>query len=49
MVVTLASGAQITSDLVVTAAGDVLNDAWLLDSGLLVDGRLDRRRALPGP
>lgn len=34
------SGDSVTTDVVVTAIGDVPNDAWLADSGLLRDGRL---------
>ncbi|AGS34051.1 FAD-dependent pyridine nucleotide-disulfide oxidoreductase [Corynebacterium maris DSM 45190] len=33
-------GVDLDSDVVVSAAGDVPNDDWLADSGLLVDGRL---------
>ncbi|WP_027004241.1 NAD(P)/FAD-dependent oxidoreductase [Corynebacterium halotolerans] len=40
MAVTLASGAELSSDVVISAAGDIPNDGWLRDSGLLVDGRL---------
>lgn len=40
MAVTLTSGEEITSDVVVSAAGDIPNDAWLAGSGLLSDGRL---------
>ncbi|QGU03792.1 NAD(P)/FAD-dependent oxidoreductase [Corynebacterium comes] len=40
MAVTLTDGTVLTSDLVVTAAGDLPNTAWLESSGLLVDGRL---------
>lgn len=40
MVVTLADGTELVSDIVVTAAGDLPATTWLEDSGLLVDGRL---------
>lgn len=40
MSVELTSGGEITSDVVVSAAGDEPDDAWLRGSGLLVDGRL---------
>lgn len=40
MAVTLADGTELHSDIVVTAAGDLPNTAWLKDSGLLVEGRL---------
>lgn len=40
MSVELTSGTEITSEVVVSAAGDIPNDAWLRDSGLLADGRL---------
>lgn len=40
MAVTLTDGTEVRSDIVVTAAGDLPNTAWLEDSGLLVDGRL---------
>ncbi|QGU06481.1 Rhodocoxin reductase [Corynebacterium occultum] len=40
MCVRLSSGQEITADVVVSAAGDIPNDSWLADSGLLIDGRL---------
>lgn len=40
MSVRLAGGTEIASDVVVSAVGDIPNDAWLRDSGLLTDGRL---------
>ncbi len=40
MVVALADGTKLNSDIVVTAAGDLPNTAWIEGSGLLVDGRL---------
>lgn len=40
MVATLADGTTLTSDIVIAAAGDIPNDTWLTDSGLLTDGRL---------
>lgn len=51
MAVTLTSGVEITSDIVISAAGDIPNDSWLAGSGLLVDGRLvtdDRCRVRDG-
>ncbi|MDR7328569.1 NAD(P)/FAD-dependent oxidoreductase [Corynebacterium guangdongense] len=40
MLATLADGRTFTSEIIITAAGDIPNDSWLADSGLLVDGRL---------
>lgn len=40
MNVQLTSGAELTSEVVVAAAGDIPNDGWLRESGLLIDGRL---------
>ncbi len=40
MAVTLTSGEEIVSDVVISAAGDIPNDGWLADSGLLAGGRL---------
>lgn len=40
MSVTLLAGRELTSEVVVSAAGDIPNDGWLADSGLLIDSRL---------
>ena len=40
MAVTLTDGTELTSDIVVTAVGDLPTTAWLEGSGLLTDGRL---------
>ena len=40
MVVALAGGTELNSGIVITAAGDLPNTAWIEGSGLLVDGRL---------
>ena len=40
MTVTLTDGSELTSDIVITAAGDLPNIGWLEDSGLLAGGRL---------
>lgn len=40
MVVALADGTELNSGIVITAAGDLPNTAWIEGSGLLVDGRL---------
>lgn len=43
-------GIRLDSDIVISAAGDVPNDEWLADSGLLVNTRLvtDTRCRIPG-
>ena len=41
MMTQLASGRVLSSDIVVTATGDVPNVHWLTDSGLLTEGRLE--------
>ena len=40
MVATLRDGTRLSSEIIIAAAGDIPNDTWLIDSGLLADGRL---------
>lgn len=51
MVVELSTGGKVAADVVVSAVGDVPNDDWLADSGLLTGGRAvvdSRNRLGPG-